>query len=796
MATTYNRSNQDDFGGMLALAKNIDGGTVAKVMSRFGEELEEDDSAVQNFDQINMDLTKLYSTKNAKHNSAGADKLSIHFAYDWDLSNNSNASRGSFDRYIWAGQFEDKGGTAGTVFTNSNINGINTDGMMMVPSPYMNFTDDSAKVWAEDNFESIRLKIKSNGGIPANTFVPLFGYVYTHSNNPQSFQNSAGTAYRSQNWFTTKSGGNNGHRHVENGMVYDARIPNAISASQENLYQWSNINGRDDGSYTYDPELYLDYHDYARNTILWFLYAHDGAGNGMIVTCAGEAPASEHINDTLIDSYYRYRPTNGHFGNKDGYLEFKQPHYLNDWLNEQNKTLAELYAEWGDGGAGRNSFDINDPRRASSIVRPIYTHSHDMYDESIGGDKNNTVPDLDQSASAQTNVPNSVWSLEDYVYNAHSNQLNKAAHHYNPSYNQWSSNGNVIDSSKPSLKGFGAVNRTPFQIVAYGATSNSDLSTATEMLINVNTIGASASAGHTFHNHLSVMGLDSSITHSNASAYGHGSARQMLYTAKILDFNFRDVPGQMFHDYYRLMHNYQNLNTQDTYQGPKAIALRPTTVGDMQIESFSYSNYTNDDPLEIIGGNSLLKDYYRSSSSTSYLFGGGGHSYDPIKGAKASPSTELTDSNSKWTDEENLINGDVTSRAELSEAGHENALYIQLNGLDGSITLPSPDSDFDIASMGITIRGITLNGVDYHKLRFAIVNQTNTSGQIVFFETVTSAQLEQQDKLDIGDIPIDNTSISPSADGAYHIQFQTTLADNHTYDLIKTAYLKIWAEAS
>ena len=793
MATTYNRSNQDDFGGMLALAKNIDGGTVAKVMSRFGKDLGEDHSAVQNFDQINMDLTKLYSTKNAKHNSAGADKLSIHFAYDWDLSNNSNASRGSFDRYIWAGQFEEKGGTAGTVFTHSNINGINTDGMMMVPSPYMNFAEDTPKGWSEDNFESIRLKIKSNGGIPANTFVPLFGYVYTHSNNAQSFQNSAGTAYRSQNWFTTKTGGSDGHRHIENGMVYDARIPNAISASQNNLYQWSNINGRNDGSYAQNPEWYMQYHDYARNTILWFLYAHDDAGNGMIVTCAGEAPTSAHINDTLIDSYYRYRPTNGHFGQNDGYLEFQQPHYLNDWLNEQGKTLAQLYSEWGDGGAGRNSFDINDPRRASSIVRPIYTHSHDMYDESIGGDYNNTQP---HSSPAFTNIPNSVWSLQDYIYNAHSSHTNKAAHYYNRSYNQWSGGGNG-DPSKPSLKGFGAVNRTPFQIVAYGPTNNADLSTATEMLINVNTIGAPQGQESTFHHHLSVMGLDSSVSHNvSNNSFSHGAARQMLYTAKILDFNFRDVPGQMFHDYYRFMQNSSYNNYQDTYQGPKAIALRPTTVGDMQIESFSYSNYTNDDPLEIIGGNSLLKDYYRSSSSTSYLFGGGGHSYDPIKDAKASPATKLTDPNAKWTDEENLINGDVASRAELSEAGHENALYIELNGLDGSITLPSADSNFDIASMGITIRGITLNGIDYHKLRFAIVNQVSTSGQIVYFETVTSAQLEQQDKLDIGDIPIDNTSISPSADGAYHIQFQTTLADNHTYDLIKTAYLKIWAEAS
>ena len=117
-----------------------------------------------------------------------------------------------------------------------------------------------------------------------------------------------------------------------------------------------------------------------------------------------------------------------------------------------------------------------------------------------------------------------------------------------------------------------------------------------------------------------------------------------------------------------------------------------------------------------------------------------------------------------------------------------------MSGTDA--TLSEAESSYDVTSMGITVRGITLSAIDYHKLRFAIVDGTDISTQTTYFTTITSAQVEHQDRLDIGDIPISNTTISPVGDGAYHIQFQTTLPDNYTYDVIKNAYLKVWTEVS
>ena len=390
-----------------------------------------------------------------------------------------------------------------------------------------------------------------------------------------------------------------------------------------------------------------------------------------------------------------------------------------------------------------------------------------MNDDTIGGYQNNVI-------SSNETISTAGYAQAGYHY-----------YHYNLA-NQWSRNS-IVDGNLPSSSHFGAFNYTPFQIVAFGdAGSNATLENSEEILINANTIGIE---GKNYHRYL---GIQSDNNQSATSQARHGTARQILYTGKILNFNFRDVPGQMWNDRYRLYSTTGWYTDQYTSKGPYALALRPTFEDEMQVEKISYANYTNDDIPEVIGGDSLLKDTYRSSSSTQFFFGGEGYSYDPLANAKANPSTEVQDPASAWDNEANIIDQDLNSRAQLNAEGHANALYVKLSGTNATLT--NPEDSFDITSMGITVRGITLSAIDYHKLRFAIVDSTDINNQTTFFETVTSTQVEQQDRLDIGDIPIGNTTISPLGDGAYHIQFQTTLSSNHSYADIKNAFLKIWAE--
>lgn len=768
MATTFNRATNDDFEGMIGLGRNLETTSTTndtvKIMSRMGP-LGEDHAAVQNYDRLNMDLTKMYACRNATHLDAGGDSQQLYLAWDERYTLNTNSDRGPFDRYAWAGQFQKKAASdGGTVFTHSTIDGTPTDGMMLIPSPYANFTPGSHRYWNDANFESIRLTIKSNktGGIPANKFVPLFGYTYTCAGAPQTITNSSGTAYRSNTVFRYKTATNDydGTDTTQNSYRLDGAIPNAISASSNNLDEWSNVMSN----------AYQNWHDYARNTTVWFLYAHDGNGKGMIIMTAGEAATSEHFESSRLNGYNRYRPHNGYFGNKDGYLNFKQPHYLEDWLNGSNpQTLEDLWNFWGVGGAGRESMADDDIRKGSSI-RHIYRHWRDMNDSTIGGYENNV------------RSGNDTISSRGYASGSY--------HTYSRGANQWSS-GNQVSGSLPSSSHFGAFNYTPFQIVAFGdAGSNATLENSEEILINANTIGVE---GKNYHRYL---GIQSYNNQSSGASDRHGPARQILYTGKILNFHFRDVPGQMWNDYYRFRAYYNSSSiyrpVQYTSKGPYALALRPTFEDEMQVEKISYANYTNDDIPEVIGGDSLLKDTYRSSSSTQFFFGGEGYSYDPLANAKANPSTEVQDPASAWDNEANIIDQDLNSRAQLNAEGHANALYVKLSGTNATLT--NPEDSFDVTSMGITVRGITLSAIDYHKLRFAIVDSTDINSQTTFFETVTSTQVEQQDRLDIGDIPIGNTTISPLGDGAYHIQFQTTLSSNHSYADIKNAFLKIWAE--
>jgi hypothetical protein len=764
MGTTFNRSINEDFGGMLGLARNVTGGDTVKVMSRMSD-LGSDHAAVQNYDRLNMDLTKSYATKNATHQAGGGDAQHLYLAWDERYAVNENSDRGPFDRYVWAGQFEKKApNSGGTVFTHSEIDNAPTDGMMLIPSPYSNFVPGSHDYWGSANFESIRLKIKSNlvNGIPPDKFVPLFGYTYTCAGAPQAITNSSGSAYRSNVVYRIKNGGGStgwgGLDSTQNSYRLDGAVPNALASNVNNLDQWSNVMSNS----------YQNWHDYARNTTVWFLYAHDGNGKGMIVMTSGEGATSTNFEGDRVDGYNRYRPYNGYFGDKNGYLNFKQPNYLNEWLNgETPKSLQDLWDYWSVGGAGRETFDETDLRKASSI-RHMYLHWRDMNDQTIGGYQNNI---------------DSTWNTQ--LRNGHSQ--GPGYHHYNQTGNQWT-HANALDGARPNSAYLGAINWSPFQIIAFGdAGANFTLKDSEEIIINANTIGQ---AGINYHKNL---GIQSTNTQSTDAKQRHNTARQILYTGKILNFNFRDVPGQMWHDYYRLYTTASYYTNQYTSKGPYALVLRPTHEDKMQVESVSYSNYTNDDAPEEIGGDTNMNTTYRSSASTSYLFGGDGASYDPLEDAKADPA-RITDTANAWTGKANLIDLDLSSRAQLDAEGHENALYIELSGTDA--TLSGVDSSYDITSMGITVRGITLSAIDYHKLRFAIVDGTDIATQTTYFTTITNAQVEHQDRLDIGDIPISNTTISPIGDGAYHIQFQTTLSENHTYDVIKGAYLKIWAEKS
>lgn len=748
MTTTFNRSTQDDFGGMFGIAPNITSGANRRIecMSRYST-LGADHEAIQNLDQLNMHLTNMYATRNTNSLTQGGDR----YAWSFDYYDNQNyANRGGFDRYIWAGAFVEK--PTGNVFTHTTINGVQTDGYMMIPSPYINF-QGSDRTDSRDNMDSIRLKIKSNlsEGIPANTFVPLFGYAIRHGYNWSERDNAAGSLYEPEITYVWRQNHSHGttSTSTENARRYPAghSIPTAISYDSNNLYQFSSRNFTDS---SYEPYQ----NDTQKNCLIWFMYAHDGNGNGMICTCPGESAeaATGHVN-----TFYKLRPSNAKLGDTNGFFQWVQPYWYTEQLFQGASTLTDIWNSCSAGGDWYEDLNWSSTQLSRTSFRRIWTHAHDRGD----------ALSITQDSVNWTNT--STTSAD----NRHANYLGQQF-------------GDNVTSATRSY----SWNQSycPSQIISFGQTTNPTLSNETEIFVNFHTLVGSTHATNEAEYHLSHFGENINIPANTTTDANHGISNTILMTGKILDFTFRDIPGIMYNDGWRFWHSSGNYDKFMTLGKPqRALVLRPTFEADMEVSDFSISNFSNSYTKQLIGGNtSFIKDYYRSNISSQYIFGLGGFSYDPMASAKDNPNTNIEDPSSSWDSPENLINNDLTLRADLNQAGVENALYIQLSGTD---QFPSgeSESDYEINGFTLNIRGVTLSALNYHSLRFAIVDGSKQN--VLFTTTEVNAEA-----LNINDIPINNLTQSPAGDASYHVYFQSSTAEPHYYDSISSGYLKIWAE--
>lgn len=450
--TTFNRQIQEDFSGISALADNssvLGGSTITNILSRYSN-LSSDSDAVKNFDQINMGLTDHYATQN----SSGQK-----FAWSLDdITHNSNAARGAFDRYIWSGAIETNS-SGNSVFKSANIDSKDTDGFMMIPSPYFPFIPGT-NVMADtyNPQDSMRIKLKFDN-LPANTFVPLFGFVYSTIGNPIEITNNNGSLYRSsrREKINSETSGNYPYPQSYTTATYDRHynIPGAIANDSSNLYQRHSTDSGDANSSRWQS-------DYVKNTVLWFMYAHDGNGKGMVATCAGEGnDSSRSTND--------FRPTNEYFGSDNGYLKFKAPKVLDDFL--ASNTLSDLWDHYGTGGAGQASLATDDPRREMRQVYHYYRE--DPLDINSWGSGAFGKWNANRSASHRYGPIGSV------VYAAPYRSCGSASTNW-----QISNSGNYP----------GDLNYSHFQLISYGETDNSTFSDVSEILINANLISQTRKA--------------------------------------------------------------------------------------------------------------------------------------------------------------------------------------------------------------------------------------------------------------------------------------------------------------
>jgi hypothetical protein len=903
MSSTFKRSTTDDFNGMLALMPkkqtNGSGNTEALCISRFASNLDFDNDAIINGLQLNQHLTQIYSTR-GETESSSTEKI-LMWSPD-DSRPEFVGNLGTYDRLCWAGKFENLGGTDGVVFKHANINSINTDGFMFVPIPYHDFTPEQAssmraRAYPDLNInningyvpaESIRIKLRFNNLQP-RTFVPLFGYVTSWGQRPTEVNNAMGKMYaqRSYGWMWVSGGWRNVKSwgpSAWHAQYYN--FPGGISSGTNNIYGYGvsadSTYGQGWTGHPYqvgvDPfttratlqeiggnlphntnttnQVYID-NDWmmyrsetVRHTAIYFLYAYDESGKGMIISCTGEMDEYEAMQNASA-KVFSYKPSNAYFGqsDKNGYLDFVAPYEITSFLSDGTKDLTDLWERYDPNVYSMPGGSLNDWTKETPY-RMIYRHWGDILDPYIEGAGNNSngwywqyygwIGDDFSLDLARQRRFTQMMTLGNGLYGRmraeYSGDYLPLASINLPNFSPQTNNNVDVYRSGHSPAIYNCFVRQNLQIVAYGdvTSNNINLSNWEELLINVNTDFRYSQNSTGWHWGISGYGITrNSWNYSNAdiqnnsvelystdpdnsSDFPEGGTTPYnshpivkLYTGKILDFVFRDVPGQQYSDvnkYYMTGGSVSNanyifspthgLNTSNTDialsesgQGPSCLILRASWRAQCEIHSFSYAAYHNSFINEPIGGTGKLRFYERSGDSTEYLFSKTGYSYNPLNTASSNPSS-FTDPNNSVSDPLFLLDDDATTRASITKAGVDNAIYIALNDAGSLFTDTGNESTYEISSFSIFIRGITLSALNYHDLKFAIVDANNSSAQTLF----QSVETDTFSNKHISSVPINNVASFPSDGSAYAVTFSLAQTSVYKYSDIQNAYLKIWAD--
>lgn len=309
------------------------------------------------------------------------------------------------------------------------------------------------------------------------------------------------------------------------------------------------------------------------------------------------------------------------------------------------------------------------------------------------------------------------------------------------------------------------------QLVAYGATSNADLSTPTNLYLTVNKTTHDDSSSRVCNGwHLKGGGISSQMRHS-----------QHFVTGKIGDFTFMNVPG--------CIGSATSHNAHRAYGHPVGLALRPTVLGDGQINSFSYGSFVPDPHpgnAEVPTGNSLA-GYLVPGSNIEYIYPTEGGAYDPVVGASnniamlvdANGAQMSTKTDPSFDDVEFLLDDVLSTKTTIKKTGAAEALYITLNNAPGVLGVNDSDAVTDFI---MTVRGVTQVIIGNYRIMAALTDSSKTEITRTDATTAITAPLKG------------SANQNPSGGGQYTVHFIGTDMQGTTYGDIKAGYLKLWAE--
>jgi hypothetical protein len=572
MPQSFTKITQESF-NWTGLASNIDttgGVDTMKILSRYADKVNTH-PAIENFDSINMGLTPIYAMD---------DNAGVRYAQQIDLTTLGGTSRDPYDRYVWSGEVQTDSSNS-SIFTHTDIDGVETDGCMYVPDPYFKHAGQyETDAQGNSNQAGISINLQFNS-LAAYQWVPLFGIYFGR-------YGTTDTTFSGQNW------------DLQYGVSYaDApSFPHCAAADANNLYGESSLRTP---SYHY------------QNGIQWWIWCHDGAGNAMLATTLGEHTTDD---DQLFPTY----PTNEHYNSSNGYMKFAAPYYLRDWVATQTNPLQSLWEAHGGNGSGVNSYSTGAGFIDYRVYGTSYSYQSALYHDTTGVCTGGNSSHYSQFSNAQ--------------------------------------------------------------LVAYGATSNADLSTPTNLYITVN---------KTTQDNSYTQVCDGWHFGSGGDSY-HKHVQQFV-TGKIGDFTFMQVPG--------VIGDGGSYNGQNSFAHPTGLALRPTVLGDGQINSFAYGSFhpsPHPGNALIPAGNSLA-GYFAPGSNIEYIYPTEGGSYDPVE--SASNSTALlvdaagvqmsTKTSPSFESVDFLLDNVLSTYTTIKTAGASEALYITLNTAPAVMALNDAD---------------------------------------------------------------------------------------------------------
>lgn len=790
--SVFSKIITEDFSTIAKYASSFNGSNSKsfKVLSKFSS-LNPSDPNILNFTSVNKGLTQNYGTINNNNEK-------LYWNYDGIHDN--------MDRLLWSGEIKEDSNNY--YLTNTVIEGKPIDGYMMVPAPYSRWTTGTSFSYQNPTSDCFKIKLKYNS-LPANTFVPLFGYVVGRAESLSEVADNCYQAnkthlnpflYKDRNTSTIDAGKmyvtNVGQPQVTlNYTVTDdvntfLNQPTSFVHNSNNNYEISLHN-----TFSLRPSM--------KNTLIWFLYAHDGEGNGMIITTSSET----NELDPALDEY---RPWNSHYGMYNGYTQFRQPDFLTRWFTEGG-TLSSL----------NEAYSLNGSASTNEMFKAFKTiHFYDAWNTTMAD--TNTNIDLfgmqdwfrkysgDWSSSSGFNVYVSnadfAGSLSDATARFALGQLkwnyqgmgriSRANQGSTYSAFNWDFGGSENSHYTRGQFGLkvgyinpGAYNHLPMRIVSYGANTNADLSQLTEININAHKIGLSG-----YQNYFA--GPYSTTTES-------GSTCASVYFDGVLgDLAFQDVVGHQFYDqeiirymYYRSQYNrgygyatYPSLTsfTWNHNVGATAVVLRPGVIGDGEVHSITIGSLDNvfgierySTPTPEINSYTNIQNFYKSHRNLVRYKPKELKRYDGFAGVSQDAST-IRDPQSNWSNKSLLLDGELGTKAQCTAPGYDNGILIPIDQA-------STNDDNIVEKINIGIRNIQLFSLKQYYIKVALLD----SSQTIIAQNGGAASYNKF-ALDI--VPTQIGVSFPSAEEFLSVIFYNEYNRPLLYRDIKNGFIKIWVE--